>query len=263
MMQRIEGQGFTFWESFYEAIREIKDPETRLALYDAMCRYAFDDEESDLEGIAKMIFAVMKPNIDFSLKQRKNGRGTKSVDDENPEDEKSLTSDKKKWLASDSKSDSKKSLASNRKEENRTEENRREENRTEENRTEEESTIGTMADSVPSSEINEIVAEWNKLPETVPKIKSIGTNGDRRSLLKARIREHGTAEVIAAIREIARSDFLVGNNKNGWTINFDWFIRPNNFKKVQEGNYRRKEEEHAETETIWDQYYAGKYNPDQ
>lgn len=249
-MQRIEGQGFTFWESFYEAVREIKDPETRLALYDAMCRYAFDDEESDLEGIAKMIFAVMKPNIDYSLKQRKNGKGTKSIDDENPEDEKSLTSDKKKWLASDSKSDSKKSLASNRKEENRTEENR----------TEGENSKDSLADS---PDIEEIIEEWNKLPEAVPKIKGIGSKGDRRTLLKARIREHGTAEVIAAIREIARSDFLVGNNKNGWTINFDWFIKPNNFKKVQEGNYRKKEEEHAETEPdFWEQFYSGQLRLD-
>lgn len=254
-MQRIEGEGFTFWKSFYEGIEEIEDPETKLAVYDAICRYAFYGEEPDFKGVGLIIFKVIKPNIDYSMRQRSNRKGTKAVTNDNSDDEKSCANEN---------SDSEKSCANEKTDnENSIAPNRQEENRQDMNRQEEESTIGTMADSVPSSEINEIVAEWNKLPETVPKIKSIGTNGDRRSLLKARIREHGTAEVIAAIREIARSDFLVGNNKNGWTINFDWFIRPNNFKKVQEGNYRRKEEEHVETETIWDQYYSGKYNPDQ
>ncbi len=30
---------------------------------------------------------------------------------------------------------------------------------------------------------------------------------------------------------------MKGKNKNGWVITFDWFVLPNNFPKVLEGNY--------------------------
>jgi len=33
---------------------------------------------------------------------------------------------------------------------------------------------------------------------------------------------------------------LKGQNNKGWTITFDWFIKPNNFIKVLEGNYKDK-----------------------
>lgn len=36
---------------------------------------------------------------------------------------------------------------------------------------------------------------------------------------------------------IRDSDFLRGKNRNGWTITFDWFMLPNNFPKVLDGNY--------------------------
>ena len=44
--------------------------------------------------------------------------------------------------------------------------------------------------------------------------------------------------VLQAIDEISTSDFLKGQNNKGWTITFDWFIKPNNFIKVLEGNYK-------------------------
>ena len=40
-----------------------------------------------------------------------------------------------------------------------------------------------------------------------------------------------------AIESIKESPFLQGQNKRGWIITFDWFIKPNNFIKVLEGNY--------------------------
>ena len=41
---------------------------------------------------------------------------------------------------------------------------------------------------------------------------------------------------------INESDFLKGQNKRGWTVTFDWFIKPNNFIKVLEDTYKNKGE---------------------
>jgi hypothetical protein len=59
-------------------------------------------------------------------------------------------------------------------------------------------------------------------------------------MLKARIREYGIDEVVRAIRNVSESTFLKGGSKSGWTITFDWFVKPNNFPKVLEGNYTDK-----------------------
>ncbi|HHV27397.1 MAG TPA: hypothetical protein GXX63_09405 [Tissierellia bacterium] len=83
--------------------------------------------------------------------------------------------------------------------------------------------------------INLIIETWNKL--NLQQLKAINSNTKRYSMLKARINEYSLEEVIQAIESIDKSDFLKGQNKRGWTITFDWFIRPNNFLKVSEGNY--------------------------
>ena len=43
--------------------------------------------------------------------------------------------------------------------------------------------------------------------------------------------------MINAIGNIEKSSFLKGQNDRGWVITFDWFVKPNNFIKVLEGNY--------------------------
>ena len=82
----------------------------------------------------------------------------------------------------------------------------------------------------------DVINSWNDLG--LSSIKTISNN--REKLLKARIKEHGVNEVIKAIESIKNSDFLKGQNNKGWTITFDWLIKPNNFVKVLEGNYINK-----------------------
>lgn len=82
----------------------------------------------------------------------------------------------------------------------------------------------------------QILSAWNVLDKNIPKIKSLNPGTDRYKLAKARINEYGLEAVIAAIRSIDDSQFLKGY-KTDFVINFDWFIRPNNFVKVYEGNY--------------------------
>ena len=86
--------------------------------------------------------------------------------------------------------------------------------------------------------ITEIVDQWNKLG--LQNLRSINSNTNRHTSLKARIEEYSYEEVLDAIERINSSSFLKGQNDRGWTITFDWLVRPNNFIKVIEGNYDDK-----------------------
>ena len=80
--------------------------------------------------------------------------------------------------------------------------------------------------------------EWNTLEVYgIKKIIKIVPVTKRHNSLTARIRQYGLEAVINAIDNIRSSNFLQGRNKTGWVITFDWFVLPNNFVKVLEGNY--------------------------
>lgn len=69
-------------------------------------------------------------------------------------------------------------------------------------------------------------------------IKTISRLTDKRkSMVRARCSEYGLQSVYDVIDKSAKSLFLNGNNDRGWTADFDWIFRPNNFPKVLEGNY--------------------------
>lgn len=85
-----------------------------------------------------------------------------------------------------------------------------------------------------------ILDHWNTLPGNIAKVYKISAKGERKRLLDARIKDYGIDQIHAAIDEIPKSDFLMGYGNKGWTITFDWFVKPSNFPKVLEGNYRGK-----------------------
>ena len=95
----------------------------------------------------------------------------------------------------------------------------------------------TKVDCSTKVQLEKIIEAWNELG--LSKIISIKNN--RAKLTKARIKEYGLDKILEAIKNIKYSKFLQGNNDKGWTITFDWFIKPNNFTKVIEGNYKDKQ----------------------
>lgn len=86
----------------------------------------------------------------------------------------------------------------------------------------------------------QIISAWNSLDKNIPKIQTLNANTQRYNMLKARINEHGLDTVIKAIKSIDQSKFLKGYVSD-FRITIDWFIKPNNFIKVLEGNYNDKE----------------------
>ena len=96
-------------------------------------------------------------------------------------------------------------------------------------------------DSECSQDIKDIVDKWNQLVEVgINPVYKLSPTSKRYKNLKARIRQYSADDVKRAIEEVRESSFLQGKNKNGWTITFDWFVLPNNFPKVLEGNYADK-----------------------
>ena len=92
-----------------------------------------------------------------------------------------------------------------------------------------------------------VIDAWNGAGLTP--VKSITPGSGRYRMLKARLSRYGENEVLNAIEKAKNSAFLNGQNARGWVITFDWFVRPENFLKVLEGNYdnREKNAEAAKT----------------
>lgn len=90
-----------------------------------------------------------------------------------------------------------------------------------------------------SDERQKVIDEWNSLG--ISPISRLASGTNRYSMLNARLKEYGLDAVLQAIWNVRLSSFLRGQNKNGWTITFDWFVKPNNFVKILEGNYTDKE----------------------
>lgn len=86
-----------------------------------------------------------------------------------------------------------------------------------------------------TSDVRRVVDAWNSLSLT--QVEKVTGDSVRGKMLRARIKEYGTDDVVDAVMRIQKSSFLRGQNKKGWTITFDWLVRPNNFTKVKEGQY--------------------------
>ena len=94
-------------------------------------------------------------------------------------------------------------------------------------------------DTICQTDIQRIIDEWNTLEEFgITPVKRMTPK--REQAVKARIRQNHMDDILEAIENIRHSSFLQGQNKEGWMITFDWFLKPGNFAKVFEGNYLDK-----------------------
>ena len=76
-MAKANTSGFRWLPSYYEAIRDLPDPE-RLAMYDAITDYGFGNEVVELPPILQGFFLLMQPTLEksikFEAKQKSNGQ---------------------------------------------------------------------------------------------------------------------------------------------------------------------------------------------
>lgn len=68
---------FTFYDSFYRAVRRIKKASDRAMAYDAICAYALTGEEPDIDSMSDsvaIVFEMIKPNLDASRRKAESGK---------------------------------------------------------------------------------------------------------------------------------------------------------------------------------------------
>ena len=99
----------------------------------------------------------------------------------------------------------------------------------------EESLTGSKEPVCRTKDVRRIVEAWNSLG--LNEVREVTGESKRGGMLRARVKEHGVDGVLEAIENVRKSDFLKGQNAKGFVITFDWFVKPNNFIKVLEGNY--------------------------
>ena len=90
-----------------------------------------------------------------------------------------------------------------------------------------------------TKEIDMIVQEWNNMEDRglIPKVIDLKAGTTRYKMLNSRIAEYGVPAILEAIDMVKQSSFLKGRNNRGWAVDFEWFIKPNNFPKIREGKY--------------------------
>lgn len=91
------------------------------------------------------------------------------------------------------------------------------------------------AEPVKSADVQRIIDSWNSLG--LNKVKAINPDTSRYAMLRKRLKDYGVDTIVEGVDKIRNSSFLQGHNNKGWTVTFDWFIKPDNFQKVIDGNY--------------------------
>lgn len=69
---------FTFYRSYYDAVKQLpeKDKRSALELFLAVCAYALDGEEPQLTGVPLALFTLIRPTLDSGMKQAQRRKAT-------------------------------------------------------------------------------------------------------------------------------------------------------------------------------------------
>lgn len=95
----------------------------------------------------------------------------------------------------------------------------------------------------------EIVQMYKELCPDLVEVKVL--TDTRKGYINERWKEHGMEGIRKMLTKAGESDFLKGENDSGWVADFSWIMRPENFAKVLEGKYDKrnpKKEEKPEKE---------------
>ena len=88
-------------------------------------------------------------------------------------------------------------------------------------------------------DVRQVFDAWQTLG--IQKLRQVPSSSTKTGqMLRARIKEYGIGSVLEAVEIVRGSDFLMGKATD-FQITFDWFVRPNNFLKIVNGNYDNRE----------------------
>jgi len=121
------------------------------------------------------------------------------------------------------------------------EKNREEEDSVEKDSREEDREDLTLSDEsvCRPDDVRQVFDAWQTLG--IQKLRQVPSSSTKTGqMLRARIKEYGIGSVLEAVEIVRGSDFLMGKATD-FQITFDWFVRPNNFLKIVNGNYDNRE----------------------
>ncbi len=115
---------------------------------------------------------------------------------------------------------------------------------------------------VPSNSLHPLAEIWNEHCGALPKVQV--TLKQRLKKCESIWKQCEKEKWVEIVKRMAASNFLTGKNDKGWIANFDFFIKPDTWAKVVEGNYdnrttaastaqSRKYDKLDELEQIWKQ----------
>ena len=113
--------------------------------------------------------------------------------------------------------------------------------------TETEKDNGTLSDEsvCRPEDVRQVFEAWQSLGiQKLRKVPDSSTNAGK--MLRARIKDYGIGSVLEAVEIVRASDFLMGRATD-FQITFDWFVKPNNFLKIVNGNYDNREKKEQST----------------
>ena len=74
----MERKQFTWYRSYYDALKELPAEEFRDIVL-AVCAYALDGEESELSGVARSIFTLIRPTLEVGRSRAENRSRTEQT----------------------------------------------------------------------------------------------------------------------------------------------------------------------------------------
>lgn len=230
-------ESFVFYRSFRDAFNAL-DKDVRLRMYEAVIDYGLDLIEPHFEGIEKVLWTLIRPQLEANNKRFENGcKGGAPIGNQNARKQ-----------PKDNRETTKKQPKNNQKQPNVNENENENVNENVNINTKEINSFGSTSPNAkidsqePKIDFLRILESWNAaLAEhhsVIPKIR--GIKSTRRKCISARCREYGEEVFFEMIRKAVASDFLNGKNQRGWIATFDWCILPTNFQKIIDGNYDNK-----------------------
>ena len=233
----MERESFVFYRSFRDAFRAL-DKDVRLRMYEAIIDYGLDLVEPHFEGIEKVLWTLIRPQLEANNKRFENGcKGGAPMGNQNarkqPKNNQKITEKQPK---------------NNQKQPNVNENVNENVNVNENINTKEINSFGSTSQNAkidsqePKIDFLRILDAWNtalvERHSVIPKIR--GIKSTRRKHISARCREYGEEVFFEMIRKAVASDFLNGKNQRGWIATIDWCVLPTNFQKIIDGNYDNK-----------------------
>ena len=244
-------EAFTFFKSFYEGAQALDD-EDRLAFYDAIAKYALTGELPELKGAAKACFIFAKPVLDSNRAKAEAGKRGGKVKQTGSNTEADCKQSASKSEAEGKQTSSTPEAIKNKEYIIKDKENIIKDKGLgiKDKGEKKEEVLSDTSVSDCRTDVQRVVEAWNGLAAFgIHPVYKVTAKSKRYQSLVARIRDYGIENVLKAVDNLSRSRFAQGHNSKGWLITFDWFVRPENFPKVLEGNYndRRPDDRRSPT----------------